>query len=110
MLGRGEADSSPQRRAWSQGGAESSVILSAVEADKMPLPVVLVFLLGGEIFLYLGWVMLWNSGGRGVRMLKRGSLFEASESFYIAFSKVFGVAATLMGAGLIGAAVFELLS
>lgn len=86
------------------------MMLSVVESNKMPLLGILVFLLGGGIFLYLGWVMLRNSGGRGVRMLKRGSLFEASESFYIAFSKVFGVAATLIGAGLISAAVFELLS
>lgn len=55
--------------------------------------------------------MFWNVGGRGVRMLKRASLFEASsESFYVAFSKVFGVAATLGGAGLIIAAAVESLS
>ncbi|GAA2683257.1 hypothetical protein GCM10010400_53910 [Streptomyces aculeolatus] len=87
--------------------SESFMLLAAVQADRMPLPGIIAFSLGGALFLSVGVMMLRDPRGRGVRMLRRGSLVEASESFYAGFARVFGVVATLAGAGLVAAAAFE---
>lgn len=77
----------------------------------MPLPGLITFSLGGGVFLCLGFVLLRNPGGRGVRLLRRAALAElASQTFYTVFSKMLGSVFLAGGIGLILTVVLEISS